>query len=645
MESTSNTTREFTLRFLQDITNNFSQEHIIGSGGYGVVYRGVLENGDEIAIKKLHNMPGLDDTQFRNEFNNLMRAQHQNITRLVGYCYHQGHERMKYNGEYIFAHVEERALCFEYLQGGSLDKYISDESRGLDWCTRYKIIKGVCEGLNYLHNGYKDPIYHMDLKPANILLDKDMTPKIGDFGLSRLFPSANTFTTIKIIGTPGYMPPEYIEKHEITPKFDVFSLGVIIIRVVAGDEGFSKSANMSSQKFVRHVHENWRKRFHETMSSHTSQEVMTCIEIALRCVEADRVRRPTISDIVIELNKIHTVKSLRQIVSLRSKQAFSQYSSSTYPLGGRRFSYKELKRITNNFNTVIGRCGFGFSYVGRLEDGTCVTVKIHSETSSQGDTEFLAETQHLARVHHRNLVSLIGYCKDNKRLSLFGKKRKQLSVVYEYMDGGNLHDRLTGKEPLSWLQRLGIALDSAYGLEYLHKSCSPPLIHRDVKAVNILLTRNLEAKLSGFGLTKAFSSDETSITTQVAGTIGYLDPEYFETSRVSEKTDVYSFGVVLLILITGQPAIITINDSERSTITLWVRNRLSKGGIENVIDPTIQGDCDVDSVWKMAKLALRCTENVGLDRPTMTEVVERINESLLLARRQAESPEYDSTSN
>lgn len=154
MEKTSNTTREFSLRFLQDITNNFSKEHIIGSGGYGVVYRviklsyilcfqmmqlqkcplcinkrlltqGALENGEDIAIKKLHYMPGLDDTQFRNEFNNLMRVQHQNITRLVGYCYHLGHEHIMYNGEYVFAHVEERVLCFEYLQHGSLDKSIS----------------------------------------------------------------------------------------------------------------------------------------------------------------------------------------------------------------------------------------------------------------------------------------------------------------------------------------------------------------------------------------------------------------------------------------------------------------------------------------------------------------------------------------
>ncbi|VAI53379.1 unnamed protein product [Triticum turgidum subsp. durum] len=268
-------------------------------------------------------MPGLDDTQFRNEFNNLMRAQHPNITRLVGYCYHQGHERIKYEGEYVFAIVEERILCFEYLQGGSLDRLISDESCGLDWNTRFKIIKGVCLGLDYLHNGSKDPIYHLDLKPANILLDKNMAPKIGDFGLSRLFPSTQTYITTKIIGTPGYMPPEYIERNEITPKYDVFSLGVIIIRIIAGDEGYFKCAHMSSQEFLEHVHENWVKRLQATMSPHTSDQVKTCIDIASRCVEFDREKRPTIAKIVNELSKVGTVESspAAQISHFGSKPA------------------------------------------------------------------------------------------------------------------------------------------------------------------------------------------------------------------------------------------------------------------------------------------------------------------------------------
>ncbi|XP_047091318.1 probable LRR receptor-like serine/threonine-protein kinase At1g05700 [Lolium rigidum] len=306
----------------------------------------------------------------------------------------------------------------------------------------------------------------------------------------------------------------------------------------------------------------------------------------------------------------------RPVLMLRPDVAHS-----SNPLENRRFSYKELKRITNNFRTVVGKGGFGPVYLGSLENGTHVAVKMRSETSSQGNTEFLAEAQHLARVHHKNLVSLIGYCKDNKHLSL----------VYEYMEGGNLQDRLTGQEPLNWLQRLKIALDSAYGLEYLHKSCSPPLIHRDVKTGNILLTANLEAKLSDFGLTRAFSSETmTHTTTQPAGTLGYLDPEYYATYHLSEKSDVYSFGVVLLVLITGQPAIINISDTERTNVPLWARRMLSEGDIDSVTDPTIREDCDINSVWKVVEVALQCTEREVRDRPTMGEVVEGIGESLQL---------------
>ncbi|TKW19911.1 hypothetical protein SEVIR_4G051000v4 [Setaria viridis] len=314
---------DFTFHLLEQITNKFSKDRIIGSGGYGVVYKGVLDNGEEIAVKKLCNKhPGLDDDkQFTNECTNLMRLQHQNIVRLVGYCYEIAHKVVEYNGKYVYAGVEERALCFEYLQGGTLENLLSDESCGLGWHTRYKIIRGVCEGLHYLHNGSKDPIYHLDLKPANIMLDKNMVPKIGDFGLSRLFDSTQTCTTKVIIGTPGYMPPEYINRYQITRKFDVFSLGVIIIQVMAGCGGYLKCGDMSHQEFIDLVHRNWGKRLQVTMSSHTSHEIKTCIEIALRCVESDRVKRPTIAEIVDELNKIDDVKrSLADEDNLHSTQ-------------------------------------------------------------------------------------------------------------------------------------------------------------------------------------------------------------------------------------------------------------------------------------------------------------------------------------
>ncbi|KAF7034430.1 hypothetical protein CFC21_045449 [Triticum aestivum] len=189
LQYTSSTPRDFPFTFLQRITNDFCKERIIGRGGFGVVYKDVHDNGEVVAVKKLYNLLGLDDGQFKNELLNLMRVQHPNIIRLVGYCSETRDVVVEHNGKLILASMEERALCLEYMHGGTLDKLISDESSGLDWGARYKVIKGICKGLKHLHTGSKDPIYHLDLKPANILLDKDMTPKIGDFGMSRLFGS------------------------------------------------------------------------------------------------------------------------------------------------------------------------------------------------------------------------------------------------------------------------------------------------------------------------------------------------------------------------------------------------------------------------------------------------------------------------
>jgi len=183
----------------------------------------------------------------------------------------------------------------------------TDEPCRLDWDTCYKIIKGVCEGLNHLHNGYTDSIFHLDLKPANILLDNNMIPKIGDFGLSRLFSTVGTCTTATPLGTVGFTPPEYVDKQEISPKYDVFSLGVVIIHIMAGRRHYYDHVGNPS-KIIELVCENWGKRLHATMLSHGSEEVKTCIELALTCVESDRQKRLSIKQIVDELNRIDIEK-------------------------------------------------------------------------------------------------------------------------------------------------------------------------------------------------------------------------------------------------------------------------------------------------------------------------------------------------
>ncbi|VAI93126.1 receptor-like serine/threonine-protein kinase SD1-7 [Triticum dicoccoides] len=298
---------DFKLSVLETITNNFSEDRKVGSGGYGDVYRGMY-NGDEIAVKKLHHLVGLDDKAFDSEFRNLSKVQHQNIIRLIGYCYESRHQYVKLNGELVFAKEMERVLCFEFMEGGSLDHHIADDSCGLEWPTCYEIIKGTCEGLNHLHNSQGKPILHLDLKPANILLDKNKTAKIADLGLSRLVASTQTHKTEVVKGSQGYMPPEYIDDNLISMKFDVFSLGVIIIKIMDGNMGRSRCSEMGSEPFIEFVCKKWMTKL-RAKSGYSSDEIdrkcmKKCVEIALRCVVADRNKRPLIKDIVKELEEL-----------------------------------------------------------------------------------------------------------------------------------------------------------------------------------------------------------------------------------------------------------------------------------------------------------------------------------------------------
>jgi len=261
-------------------------------------------------VKVLHNIPGLDDEQFEKEYHNLASLQHENIVRLVGYCNETLRECLSFDGKMVFAEKTQRALCFEYMHNGSLDKYLADEFTGHDWRTRYSIIKGICEGLKYLHEELQSPMYHLDVKPANVLLDENMVPKLADFGLSRLFGGEKTQVTKSFIGTHGYAPPEYINGAVISNKFDVFSLGVVIIKIMTGPKAYFKIDEMSSQEFIKLVHANWMKRLQGSFASPVdsySEQVKRCFEIALTCVEADRCKRPTIGLIVSMLNETETM--------------------------------------------------------------------------------------------------------------------------------------------------------------------------------------------------------------------------------------------------------------------------------------------------------------------------------------------------
>ncbi|KAL6846308.1 hypothetical protein ACP4OV_023756 [Aristida adscensionis] len=291
----------------------------------------------------------------------------------------------------------------------------------------------------------------------------------------------------------------------------------------------------------------------------------------------------------------------------------------------RYFTYKELEKLTSNFKRFIGQGGFGLVYYGRLGDGSEVAVKMRSESSTHGLDEFLAEVQSLTKVHHRNLVSLLGYCWEEDHLAL----------VYEYISKGSLCDHLRGKpdvaENLVWGTRVRIVLEAAQGLDYLHKGCSLPIIHCDVKSSNILLGQNLKAKIADFGLCKTYLSDtQTHISVTPAGTAGYIDPEYYHTGRLTESSDVYSFGVVLLEVATGEPPVVP----GHGHIAQRVKQIVATGDISSVADARLQGAYNVSSMWKVVETAMMCTAD-AVHRPTMSAVVAQLKESLALEEEEA----------
>ncbi|XP_072952205.1 putative leucine-rich repeat receptor-like serine/threonine-protein kinase At2g19230 [Typha angustifolia] len=306
-----------------------------------------------------------------------------------------------------------------------------------------------------------------------------------------------------------------------------------------------------------------------------------------------------------------------------SLQSDIDYKGSQLPFETRQFMYTELENITKKFSRTLGKGGFGTVFHGIMEDGIEVAVKMCSLSSEQAPNLFLAEVENLSRVRHKNLVSLIGYCMD----------RSQMAIIYEYMPLGSLDDHLRGKAGtgrfLSWAERLQIVIDAAQGLDYLYNGCPMPIIHRDVKTSNILLGQNLQAKISDFGLSKAFHSDlQTHVSmTALAFSPGYVDPMCLETWKFNEKTDVYSFGVVLLEIITGEPPIRRDRDVQ---IIERVQLSFEAGDINAIVDPRLQGTYNTESVWKVLELAIRCTARAIDHRPKMAEVVKQLRESLKL---------------
>ncbi|KAF2597115.1 hypothetical protein F2Q68_00007810 [Brassica cretica] len=541
--------RRFTYSEVIKMTNNF--ERVVGEGGFGVVCHGTV-NGGQVAVKLLSQSSTQGYKEFKAEVDLLLRVHHTNLVSLVGYCD---------EGDHL-------ALIYEFVPNGDLRQHLTGKGGRsvVNWGIRLRIAVEAALGLEYLHIGCTPPMVHRDVKTTNILLDEHYKAKLADFGLSRSFPvGGESHVSTVVAGTPGYLDPEYYHTGRLGEKSDVYSFGIVLLEMITNQSVIDRNrrnshitqwvGDLSNNNLTGEVPEflgNLKFLLLINLSGNDlNGSVPTSLqrkglELSLQgnprlLVPSSSPTKPPKKSFVVPV--VASVGSVAILIAalvlylvLRKKRQPTievvcpppsrptvnvTHANSPEPsieMKKRRFTYSEVTKMTNNFERVVGEGGFGVVCHGTV-NGEQVAVKLLSQSSTQGYKEFKAEVDLLLRVHHTNLVSLVGYCDDGDHLAL----------IYEFVPNGDLRQHLSGKggrSVVNWGIRLRIAVEAALGLEYLHIGCTPPMVHRDVKTTNILLDEHYKAKLADFGLSRSFPvGGESHVSTVVAGTPGYLDPE------------------------------------------------------------------------------------------------------------------------
>nr|DAD39432.1 TPA_asm: hypothetical protein HUJ06_013755 [Nelumbo nucifera] len=300
-----------------------------------------------------------------------------------------------------------------------------------------------------------------------------------------------------------------------------------------------------------------------------------------------------------------------------------QQQLSSYDEGGfefiKIFRAEELELATNNYDAdcILGRGGQGTVYKGILPNHRVVAIKKSRIVDECQIEQFINEVIILSQINHRNVVKLLGCCLETEVPLL----------VYEYISNGTVFDHIHKKHEaplLSWEDWLRIATETADALAYLHSAASIPVIHRDIKSANILLDDNYAAKVSDFGVSRLLPMDQTQITTLVQGTLGYLDPEYFHTSKLTEKSDVYSFGVVLVEILTCQKPLCFERTEEQRNLATYFISSMKENRIFELIENQFVNEGNTEQLLTIAELAKRCLSVRGEERPTMKEVSEEL---------------------
>ncbi|GFS30500.1 malectin/receptor-like protein kinase family protein [Actinidia rufa] len=612
--------RRFSLAEILSVTNNFDDEVVIGRGGFGKVYKAVIDNGETtVAIKRLNSKSKQGASEFWTEIEILSNLRHTHLVSLIGYC----DER------------HEMILVYEYMEYGTLADHlykINTDGNGvichLSWEQRLNICIGAARGLDYLHTVDR----RLDGEQHSLVLwaQHCMTEKKLD---QIVHPSLRDEISPKCLMVFVEVASKCLHSlpNERPTMADVVvSLECALASNDASDDqhsgSFTEEDNSASEEVDEQIDD--RTQLHNALQLATVPSPST---LAQHNENSHRQKRSkgkfskVIQRSFAFLAKGMDIRKKKRDYDSTSEKSLLDFGSTSGRLKRdndthlyRNFSLEEILRATHNFDESlkIGDGGFGKVYKGRINHGTIeVAIKRSTPYSKQGVHEFMTEIHSLSQLRHRNLVSLIGYCNEDCEMIL----------IYEYMSRGTLHDHLYNSDnlPLSWKKRLEICIGAARGLHYLHAGANRTIIHRAVKTTNILLDDNWVAKVADFGLSKENwnNMSNTHVSTTVMGSFGCMDPEYFRWLRLTEKSDVYSFGVVLFeVLCARHPLDITLG-RHQVYLAEWGRFSYENGTLDQIIDANLKGEIAAECLNKYGETAVNCLRDEGIARPSMNDVL------------------------
>lgn len=589
----NNNIKKFTEYEIEKITSNYSNP--IGKGGFGEVYRGALHDDDHdlVAVKRYIRAELREE--FMEEVSIHSQINHKNAVKLIGYC------------------IGENTLTMvaEYISKGNLEDTLHNSDISIPLDTRLGIAIGCAEAFSYMHSMHLSSdnlVCHGDIKPANILLDENLTAKVSDFGLSRLLLGGITRYTSNVKGSLDYMDPIYLQQGCLTAKNDVYSFGAVLLELIARKK--VKEGNISLIGTFREAcakGKGLRKLFDAEIAEESNMKILEEIgKLATECLTMDIHKRPGMNDVARRLVKLW--KALREREGnifwpfFSSEGGNRQGTSSAEiltELGNTRiFTKGELNNITHNYSYPLRRGWTADVYKGTLEDNTLVVVKKSSRTDSWHKYIFGKEAKILSQIVHKNIIKLLGCCLEDEIPILLYEYAASKRNLYDI-----LHINLHSDFPLEL--RLNIAVQTAEALAYLHSSAAGVIRHGSVKPSAILVDDNFIPKLSDF-------SSSMKVT---------KDTIYLSTGLLPIKSDVYNFGIVLLELISRMKF---HNGDDLFLINRFIEAYKRYDSGKKLFDKEITAQEDITVLEEIGRLALECFNLKPEERPTMEEVAEHL---------------------